>query len=374
MKALLYDMGAYTQNDLVYYLKKRGIACRSVYYRFKDQYEDEFFTKRFERYLTADDYDCVISINFFPLVARICSLHNIKYLSWSYDSPLSHEKYEYFPYETNHIFLFDRLEYETLRAKGYQTVHHLPLGVNVERWDAIKPAKPCAVSLVGRIYESQLAEIAAPLSPYDRGYLDSVVAAQSQIYGHYFVDDMLSPALIERICAAHASQGNEIEIDLPRLSLAIATQITGRERLRLLKAMGERFPTLLFSRTVGELPPGVTYGGTARYFDEMPQIFKSSKINLNPTLKSIRSGIPLRALDILGCGGFLLSNYQLELAEYFIPGEEVAVYDSIEDAVAKAEYYVNHDGERERIAKNGYRKAREQFSFAGQLAKALTSL
>jgi spore maturation protein CgeB len=47
----------------------------------------------------------------------------------------------------------------------------------------------------------------------------------------------------------------------------------------------------------------------------------------------------------------------------------VVVYESIEDAVEKAAYYLQHDEERERIALNGYRKASEQFSFAGQLAK-----
>jgi spore maturation protein CgeB len=94
-----------------------------------------------------------------------------------------------------------------------------------------------------------------------------------------------------------------------------------------------------------------------------------SKINLNPTLKSIRSGIPLRALDILGCGGLLLSNYQAELVEAFIPNEEVVIYESIEDAAEKAEYYLNHEAERERVAQNGYRKACEMFSFDRQLEK-----
>ena len=57
----------------------------------------------------------------------------------------------------------------------------------------------------------------------------------------------------------------------------------------------------------------------------MPLIFRESKINLNITLRSITSGMPLRALDIMGAGGFLLSNYQQELAENYIDGEELVL-------------------------------------------------
>ena len=46
--------------------------------------------------------------------------------------------------------------------------------------------------------------------------------------------------------------------------------------------------------------------------------FRNSKINLNPTAKGIRSGIPLRIFDILSCSGFLLTNYQSELSDHFL--------------------------------------------------------
>ena len=375
MKILLYDMGAFTQNDLIGFLEKQGVICRNVYYHFGDIYEDDFFVKRFEKYLLADDYDFVMSINFFPLVADICHKNNMRYLSWSYDSPLSYKKYDYLHYETNHIFLFDRMEYEMLVNKGFKTVHHLPLGVNMGRLDAVQTTAAdvaefgCDVSMVGQIYQSQLTEITAPLTAYDRGFIDSIVRSQLLLYGYYFVDNMITAEMVERIIAAHLQSGQEIEIGGPELSLAIAKKITGMEREQLLGLMGSRYKTLLFSRYVDKVPEGVSYRGTARYFTEMPKIFKLTKVNLNPTLKSIRSGIPLRALDILGSGGLLLSNYQHELVENFTPGEDIIVYESLEDAVEKAGYYIENDDERRRVAANGYRKTYEGFTFAGQLKK-----
>lgn len=63
----------------------------------------------------------------------------------------------------------------------------------------------------------------------------------------------------------------------------------------------------------------------------MPKVFKCSKVNLNISLKTIRTGIPLRILDILASGGFVISNFQEELAEYFRLGEEIITYGDIEE-------------------------------------------
>lgn len=114
--------------------------------------------------------------------------------------------------------------------------------------------------------------------------------------------------------------------------------------------------------------PDVEYCGTADSFWEAPKIFNLSKINLNVTLKEITSGMSLRIFDILGAGGFLLTNWQKEIAENFVDGEEVVMYSSIEDAIGKANYYLAHEEERIRIAANG-RKAVERFSFENQLAR-----
>ena len=99
----------------------------------------------------------------------------------------------------------------------------------------------------------------------------------------------------------------------------------------------------------------------------MPGVFRFSKLNLNPTLKCIQSGIPLRALDIMGARGVLLSNYQPELAEHFIDGEDVIMYESMEDAFAKADFYLQHEDLRRQIANNGYLKVKEFFSYSEKI-------
>lgn len=142
MKILFYDMGSYTYRDFLYYLEQAGHHCRTVYYHFPDKFEDEFFENRFAKYLSESSYDAVVSVNFFPLVAKLCKKHSIKYLSWCYDSPLEERLKDYFSYETNYIFLFDRIEVESYRAEGYSQVFHLPLAVNTGRLDALALPPP----------------------------------------------------------------------------------------------------------------------------------------------------------------------------------------------------------------------------------------
>ncbi len=70
MKILFYDMGSYTCNDFLHYLKKAGHVCRTVYYHFPDKFNDDFFCERFSSYLESDTYDAVISINLLVLVKK----------------------------------------------------------------------------------------------------------------------------------------------------------------------------------------------------------------------------------------------------------------------------------------------------------------
>ena len=65
----------------------------------------------------------------------------------------------------------------------------------------------------------------------------------------------------------------------------------------------------------------------------------------------------------MGAGGVLLSNYQPELAEYFVDGTDLILYESMEDAIAKADFYLKHEELRKQIARNGHDKVKKEFSY-----------
>ncbi|MBQ5483858.1 MAG: glycosyltransferase family 1 protein, partial [Lachnospiraceae bacterium] len=98
-----------------------------------------------------------------------------------------------------------------------------------------------------------------------------------------------------------------------------------------------------------------------------------SKININTTSKIIRTGLPLRIFDILSCGGFCLSNYQDEIPEHFVPGEDLVVYSSMDEMIALCEYYLSHEGERADIARSGYEKVKANYTYVHQLDRLMST-
>lgn len=374
MNILFYDMGSYTYQDFLYYLEKAGHHCRTVYYHFPDKFADDFFVYRFSRYLTEDTYDVVISVNFFPLVAQLCHKYQIKYLSWCYDSPLEDRLREYFSFETNYIFLFDRLEVEKYRAEGYTQVFHLPLAVNTKRLDALTftPAQITAyqadISFVGHLYDSPLEALLYPADEYCKGFVEGLIQAQLRVYGYNFLEDLITDEFLERLNDSFRKLG-QTSVSLSRrgLSYAIAAQITHLERTFLIEQMGELYDMHFYSTRPYDFATPVKSCGPVKYHTEMPGVFRYSRLNLCPTLKSIQSGIPLRSLDIMGAGGALLSNFQPELAEYFEDEKELVLYGSIEDAFDKADFYLRHEELRRELALNGYRRICEDFAYPSRI-------
>ena len=136
--------------------------------------------------------------------------HHLKYISYVYDSPLV-TLYSYTLINScNYVFLFDKATYLEFHNAGIPTVYYLPLAANVSRLSAMKcpdallPQVSSDVSFVGSLYneEHNLFERLNGLSDYTRGYLDSIMLAQQKVYGYFFLEDLLTPPILEDLQAA----------------------------------------------------------------------------------------------------------------------------------------------------------------------------
>lgn len=370
MRILFYDMGSYTYRDLKDVLEKRGHIITDFYYHFMDRYEDAFFDERMDLELSRNNYDAVFSINFFPLVARACNEKGIPYISWTYDSPLDSRLKDYFGMDTNHIFLFDGGEVEKYKKAGFGNVEHLPLATNVDRLERLvftettRKKYEHEMAFVGRIYESSLETLMMLSDDYLKGYIEGLFQTQFRVYGSYFLEDVISDDILKRLNDRYVSIGqNEIKLDKRGLAFAIAAQITHFERSFLLNELAEKYDVHIYTANKCDLSKKIKVHGPVKYFEDMNAVFRYSKLNLCPTLKCISTGIPLRALDVMGNGGVLFSNYQVELAEFFVDGEDVIMYESIEDAFEKADYYLKKDGLLKKIGLAGKEKVRKAFDY-----------
>ena len=138
-----------------------------------------------------------------------------------------------------------------------------------------------------------------------------------------------------------------------------------------LRNISENFRLDLYTLSDTSHFPKANCRGGADSITMMPKIFKCSKINLNMTNRPIKTGLPLRIFDIMGAGGFVLTNYQAEIPEIFEIGKDLAVYESQEDLLNQIGYYLEHDEERLEIAKRGQEKVKEYHSYAAKLNQIL---
>ena len=380
MKLLLYEWASYLQYDLQEICKEKNIQWESFAWKFNDKNEDEAFERWFRQNVDGSRFDALLSINYWPMLSREAGKKGMKYIAWCYDNPLNVVR----PEETlgndnNYVFFFDKVQAENYIQKGLDTVYYLPLGVNASRLRGLKISesdqrKYCSdIALVGSLYESRMQELRALMDDHTKGYLDAAMTAQQKLYGCYLFDELVTEQLIEEINQYIVKTHPDTSFRLLReaLTFAMASEVTRKERLVLLTLLGRRFDTRLYSFQSSEILQGVKCFPPIDYVTEMPKVFSCTKINLNPSLRCIQSGIPLRALDVMGAGGFLLSNYQPELAELFEDGQELAIYESVEDALAKAAFYLEHDELRRRIAQTGREKVLEEYTLQDRLRQIL---
>ena len=153
----------------------------------------------------------------------------------------------------------------------------------------------------------------------------------------------------------------------------VASKITSNERQNLFKILSENFDTHIYTASNTDAMSGIYNHGTCNSLTEMPVIFNSSKININTTSKAIRSGIPLRVFDILSCGGFLISNFQQELMEFFTPGKDLVMYSSLDECVELCRYYLERENERRDIASAGLETLTKFHTYKIRLAQMITT-
>ena len=313
-------------------------------------------------------------MNYIPALAKISFLRKIKYIAWISDSPnyTTYSEMIHSPY--NYIFHFDKKEVENLRSTGAKNIFHMPLAVNTKRvTKQIETSKTqknkykADVSFLGSLYSDRdFCDKITGINDYQKGFVDAVIKAQLLFQGCDLIEEALPKSFIESVLKlVDFNMDSEIKLSDEKILLdLIRKKATSIERIELLNFIAKKYQVVLYTGSADNMLYHVENRGYLDYNTQMPVMFNSSKINLNITLRSIQSGISLRALDIMGAGGFLISNWQPELAECFEEGKEVVMYYDRNDLMSKIEYYLQNEDERMKIAENGQKKIIEQFDYS----------
>lgn len=373
MNILYYDWNEFTREDAQNAFVSMGHTLTIVQYEWKHIGYDEGFLRALLRKLLKKKpngspmIDFAFSFNFFPVISIACEMVNIPYLCLVFDSPYLPLNSIQINNSVNHVFVFDQELIARLRRQGVKTLHHSPLAVSGERLKKISKDlkdKPYYydISFVGTLYDDEfkLYDSLHDLQPHVKRRVDEVIRAQERIYGYDLIgqkklitDDMI---LEMQKLVDFEDTGHFFMDEKQILRDMIRRKVSQLERVEILQMLAEVAPVSLFTREDQIAPEGVNDHGYAEYRHKMPEIFRLSKVNLNITLRTILSGIPLRALDVMAAGGFLISTYQRELAEAFEDGKELILVHTPKELKECCSYYLAHEAERDRIRRRGQEK------------------
>jgi spore maturation protein CgeB len=128
-------------------------------------------------------------------------------------------------------------------------------------------------------------------------------------------------------------------------------------------------------------------------FEEMENIFRESRINLNLSnsvandIRYVFSGIKslvrwliskkkaeqikARNFEIPAAGGFQLTNYVVGMEKYFEIGGEIAVFSSPEESLNQIRYYLSNEDKRMKILRAGHRRTENEHTYFQRLEKIL---
>lgn len=381
MHILMYRWKAYNYQDVEQTFLAHGHTVDNIEQELGSYDVSPEFEQVIEHKIRTNHYDMVFTVNYFALISNVCQRCHIKYVSWTCDNPLISMYHTSVFHPCNYIFTFDKTNYYEFKSMGVEHIWYLPLAVDTDRIDVIlEQSKDTAkysgdISFVGSLYErNSYDKLKNRLTDYLRGYFDAVMEAQMNISGANIIESLLTADILEQLESCFELEKSEDS--LSDLGLIFQTTVLGFkiaeiERRRALIELSKHYSVNVYSNSNVSDLIRVRYCGSVDYWSEMPKVFHASKLNLNFTIPNIKSGIPLRVWDVLGSGGFLLTNYQAEIPFYFEDGKDLVCFDGIEDLCDKAGYYLAHEEERIRIAHNGYEKVKKSHTYINRIRTML---
>lgn len=380
MKILIYHWNSYNQKDTEDTIWAMGHEIILLTTPVKNPESDDKYTQNLINTLLSRKYDMLFSINFFPVLAKACYETSTPYVCWNCDSPLLAMYNDTIFYETNFIFTFDYSNYKEFDNLGVKHIYHLPLAANTDHiknvlnttasLSATKDTCKYDISFVGSLYEkNSFDNISLLLPDYLCGYFDGVLQAQLQVSGGNLIEKLLTPEIcrqLEELSDYHKSPSSFADIHTLFSTTVLGFKAASMQRKINLNKLSvylnnnninnRKCFVHLFTDSSHDTLPLVMHHGKVDYHTEMPLIFNQSSINLNMTIPNIKTGIPLRVWDILSCRGFLMTDYRIELMDYFVPDKDIVIFEDPDELIAKADFYLSHDTLRTKICQNAYDK------------------
>ncbi|SCY34200.1 glycosyltransferase [Butyrivibrio sp. INlla14] len=335
-------------------------------------------------FITDHHIDIVFSFDFCPAISAACEKKNIKYASWIYDAPQEALFDAQVLNSCNYVFSFDKDQVKDTTEFGCPHVFYQPLAANTTRMSTLATTAQdvdrfsCEVSFIGSLYSDNLyRDVLERVCSNTHKELDRIIKDSMGIWdGQDHISGKLSDSARDELLALLCQNKNPLARFSPDAyinAIFISRYLTSLERTEILRRIS-KYGLHFYTRESNVCIENVTPLPALDYNFELPKAYALSKINLNITLHTITSGIPLRVFDIMGSGGFMLTNYQPEIQDLFVIGKDLDVFHNIDELEEKIQFYLGHDDLRRQIAKNGQEIIKKSHSYEVSMNAMLSKM
>lgn len=384
---ILYVYGMAHTKDIPVTLRKLGYEVEEYSRVQNNSILNDEETDAIVSYVKEHQITHLMSIHLIYNLALAAFKADIKYVSVIWDAPYVKIYSPFGKFDNCWFSVFDRLDYDRFQKADIPHVLYQPLAVNREDvllWNKKSKKKLRGgyindICFVGSLYEDNLFDQRVQhIPPVMLDYFNSIFEEAAfrwdgvnRIYGKTSNEiirylEMVSPEF-------HIDNRFDIENSYLFDSLYLIRKIANIERIAILNTLAEQYHVVLHtaSKVDKETLGRVEVRLPVRPGQDAAVVYAGSRINLNVSLKGIEGGTAQRVMDIMGAGGFVLTNYCEETADIFEEDKEIVMFKSPEELFDKVEYYLRHEEERERIARAGYHKVTTCYTYEKKLQKLL---
>lgn len=346
-----------------------------------DKVIDEYVDVITEHYITH-----AFSIHLIYNLAMAAYKTGIKYISYIWDAPYLRVYTPFGRLKNCYFSTFDKLDCERFKEGGVVNVQYSPLAVdavNVRKWNkkaekALQGGYMHDISFLGRLYDNNFYDMNIDKIPSEmQNYFESIFEEVAFRWdGVNRIYEQTGKEVLDyiRLKNPNFKMRNTYDVDDVRVfEMGLIWKIANIERIAVLNTLSESHSVWLY--TTSEVDPSllgnVNVGPPVLRGDAATLLFAGSKINLNISLKGIEGGTPLRVIEVLAAGGFMITSYCDETAEIFEEDKEIVMFRTPEELFDKVDYYLSHDKERKEIARKGQTKVLECYTLEKKLKKVL---
>ncbi len=382
---ILYVYGMEQTKDIIYNLHKLGYNAEEYSRRQNPSVLNDEEMERLASYVKGHKITHLMSIHLIYNLAYVAYQTGIKYVSMIWDAPYIKLYTPFGRMDNCYFSVFDKLDCERFRTAGIPHILYQPLAVNqdnLRKWNLITRMAGTykdEISFVGSLYDQnsydkELEKMPRHLQDYFISIFEEAAFrwdGVNRIYGK--TDRAILDCIRRTVPEFDLDNKYDIEDVAYFEILYLIRKIANIERTCVLNILGEMFPVTLYTNggTDVSMLPNVKVMPPVEPGKPLLKVYTCSKINLNISLKGIEGGTPQRVMDIMGAGGFMMTNYCAETAELFEEDKEIVMFKTPEELVEKSGYYLSHDEEREKIAKAGYEKVLNCYTYEKKLKRLM---